>query len=215
LQQRLARSSAATRRGFVAGVLVAGVASSEQDAEAMPFSQDEAPREYATLKVDLEGEQGGSKEVKIRLRPDWAPRGVKRFKQLVDIGEFKDAAFFHVDDNIATFGLPAEGSSLRPVAIKDDRVRASNKRGRVSFVARGEHSRVNELFINRDDNEVLDRRGLSPIGEVVEGDMDVVDQLFSGYQNRPDRSAILKDGNDYLDKEFPKLSKIKSVDIES
>lgn len=191
------------RRGLLGGAgaaLLSGASAARAEGELI-----------ATFKVQLEGDDGQASEVKVRLRPEWAPRGVKRFQELVRIGEFDNAAVFHVDGRTAHFGLPAE-PSLVPDKIKDDRVRASNRRGTLTFAASGAHSRVNQLFFNKDDNEALDARGFAPIGEVVEG-MDAVDRFYEGYGKRPLRDAILEEGNAYLDKEFPKLSKIERVQV--
>lgn len=193
------------RRGLsLAGL--AGLAGS-----APPASSQEAG-EIATFKVDLEGDVDGSGEIKVRLRPDWAPRGVRRFKELARMGDLKDAAVFHVGSGVARFGLPAD-PSLEPARIKDDTVRTSNVRGTLSF-APGllPHQRVNQMFFNLRDNAHLDKTGHAPIGEVVEG-MDLVDRFYGGYGTTPKKDLIQYKGNKYLDKDFPKLSKIKSVDL--
>lgn len=165
----------------------------------------------ATFKVKLNGDQGGEGEVKVKLHPEWAPRGVQRFKELVRIGELENAAVFHVTEDAAHFGLPAE-PTLEPTRIKDDIVRVPNKRGTLTFNQGALDGRVNEVFINRNDNTFLDRRGYAPIGEVVDG-MDIVDKLYAGYGKRPNRHEIKLSGNEYLDQEFPKLSKIAKVDV--
>jgi len=168
----------------------------------------------ATFKVQLEGDEGGEGEVKVRLHPEWAPRGVRRFKELVRMGEFEDTAVFHVSDKTAHFGLPAE-PTLTPDHIKEDLVRVANRRGTLTFSQNKHGDRVNQLFFNTADNDhVLDRKGYAPIGEVLEG-MDVVDRFYAGYGTRPSRIETEARGNEYLDKEFPKLSKITTVEIEA
>eukprot|EP00445_Apocalathium_hangoei_P024645 CAMPEP_0203921030 /NCGR_PEP_ID=MMETSP0359-20131031/61242_1 /ASSEMBLY_ACC=CAM_ASM_000338 /TAXON_ID=268821 /ORGANISM="Scrippsiella Hangoei, Strain SHTV-5" /LENGTH=233 /DNA_ID=CAMNT_0050848641 /DNA_START=8 /DNA_END=709 /DNA_ORIENTATION=- len=165
-----------------------------------------------TFKVNLEGDDNGQGQVKVRLRPDWAPRGVRRFKELVGFGDFKDSAVFYATDKTVHFGLPAE-PSLVPAKIKDDLVRASNRRGTITFAKSGRNSRENQLFFNLDDNSaLLDKDGFAPIGEVVEG-MEVVDRFYRGYGKKPNREEVLVLGNDYLDKNFPKLSKIQDVHL--
>lgn len=54
-------------------------------------------------------------------------------------------------------------------------------------------------------------QGFSPIGEVLPagdgyGGMEVVDQFYSGYGELPNQSKIREEGEEYLEKEFPKLS---------
>jgi len=199
------------RRSLLAGLgasLFGGVAADPAKAWSFPGQKDLV----ATFKVDLGGEQGGGGEVKVRLHPEWAPRGVKRFKELVRMGEFEDAAVFHVSKGAAHFGLPAE-PTLTPDHIKDDLVRTSNRRGTLTFSQDTQNGRVNQLFFNTKDNDgILDRKGYAPIGEVVEG-MDIVDSFYGGYGTRPSRYDIKQQGNDYLDEQFPKLSKIMAVEI--
>ena len=59
----------------------------------------------------------------------------------------------------------------------------------------------------------LDEQGFAPFGQVVSG-MEIVDKLF-GYprENEPDQRRILRDGNEYLLKEFPKLDVVKKATI--
>jgi peptidyl-prolyl cis-trans isomerase A (cyclophilin A) len=166
----------------------------------------------AVFNVKLNGDSGETKQVKVLLHPEWAPRGVRRFKELVKIGELDDAAVFHVDKATAQFGLPAQ-PTLTPAKIKDDLVRTSNRRGTLTFAQSGHNSRVNQLFFNTKDNGVLDSKGFAPIGEVLDDGMDVADQLYDGYGKRPKRDVIVSEGNKYLDENFPKLSKIKSVEV--
>jgi hypothetical protein len=47
--------------------------------------------------------------------------------------------------------------------------------------------------------------------------MDAVDKLYSGYgrQNIPDQRRILREGNAYLQAEYPKLDFVKTATIES
>jgi peptidyl-prolyl cis-trans isomerase A (cyclophilin A) len=195
---------AAGRRGVVIGA-VAGSVGGAQVARA----EDDM---LATFTVDLVGESGGTQQVTVRLRPDWAPRGVKRFQELVKMGEMENSAVFHVDKEVADFGLPAK-PMLVPDKIRDDIVRTSNRRGTLTFAqTAGMNGRVNQLFFNKADNGDMDKLGYSPIGEVVSG-MDVVDALYGGYGDRPKISEVRSFGNSYLDKEFPKLSKIKKVEV--
>ena len=57
--------------------------------------------------------------------------------------------------------------------------------------------------------------GFAPFGQVVSG-MNVVDTLYSGYgrQNVPDQRRIIREGNAYLDAEYPKLDAVERATIE-
>jgi cyclophilin family peptidyl-prolyl cis-trans isomerase len=127
---------------------------------------------------------------------------------LAELDHLTDSAFFDVDkSDVARFGPTPP---LEP--IKDEVSKVLNSRGTVSFGKSSQSGRVDELFINYRDNTALDRQGVAPIGEVIEG-MGVLDRLYDGYGDRPDKSQLASSGNAYLDKEFPKSPKIKSVEI--
>jgi peptidyl-prolyl cis-trans isomerase A (cyclophilin A) len=72
------------------------------------------------------------------------------------------------------------------------------------------------IFINSNDNSYLDGDGFAPFGQVVRG-MEVVDRLYSGYgrQNVPDQRRILREGNAYLQADYPKLDFVKTATIET
>ena len=159
----------------------------------------------------------------ILAHRDWSPRGVDRFYHLVELGFFDDARFFRVLQGfMAQFGLngdPKVNAAWEPLAIQDDSVKQTNKRGTVTFAKMDQpNTRSTQLFINYADNANLDAMGFSPIGEVVEG-MAVVDSLYSGYGegapygNGPDQSRIGAEGNAYLTTNYPKLDFIRRARI--
>jgi len=147
---------------------------------------------------------------------DWAPLGVDRFYNLVKNGFFDDVRFFRViGGQLAQFGMhgdPAVQDAWRDADIQDDPVRHPNVRGTISFASRGPNTRTTQLFINLRDNTPYDRLGFSPIAEIVSG-MDVVDQLYSAYQERPEQPLIDEEGNAYLKREFPNLDYIQKTTI--
>jgi cyclophilin family peptidyl-prolyl cis-trans isomerase len=85
-------------------------------------------------------------------------------------------------------------------------------RGSVSFASRGRNTRTTQLFINLRDNSVYDRLGFSPFAEVTSG-MDVVDRLYSAYEERPEQGLIDEEGNAYLTREFPNLDYVQKAAI--
>jgi cyclophilin family peptidyl-prolyl cis-trans isomerase len=150
----------------------------------------------------------------VEVHRELAPRGADRFYNLVKSGFFNDVRFFRViGGQLAQFGMhgdPAVQEAWRDAVIEDDPVRHGNTRGSVSFATRGPNSRTTQLFINLRDNTAYDRLGFAPFGEVVSG-MDVVDRLYSEYEERPEQPLIDEEGNAYLKREFPNLDYIQKV----
>lgn len=146
----------------------------------------------------------------------WAPRGADRFYNLARHDFYEGARFFRVIEGfVAQFGLsgrPRLDLVWRSARIEDDSVRQSNDRGTVSFASSGDHSRTTQLFVNLADNPRLDGMGFAPIGRVAEG-MEVVDDLYAGYEESPSQPRIMRDGNAFLDEAFPELDVIESVEV--
>jgi peptidyl-prolyl cis-trans isomerase A (cyclophilin A) len=160
----------------------------------------------------------------ITVHRDWAPIGADRFYNLVNGGFYDECRFFRVLDGfIAQMGIngnPAIQSAWRDATMRDDPVKESNKPGLVSYAkSNAPDSRSTQVFINIKDNSTLDKLGFAPFGEVTTG-MDVVEKLYSGYGEGaprgkgPEQQRLQKDGNAYLQKEFPKLDYIRKATIE-
>jgi len=154
----------------------------------------------------------------VDVHRDWAPIGADRFYNLVKSGFYDDVRFFRVvDGHLAQFGMhgdPAVQDAWRSALIKDDPVRHGNTRGSLAFASRGPNTRTTQVFLNLIDNSaLLDRLGFTPFGEVTSG-MDVVDKLYSGYDERPDQPRIDAEGNRYLTRAFPNLDYIKKAAIQ-
>jgi peptidyl-prolyl cis-trans isomerase A (cyclophilin A) len=173
----------------------------------------------ATFKAKFETTKG---DFVIEVHRDWAPNGADRFYSLVKAGFFEDVRFFRVIEGfMAQFGIhgdPKVSAVWRAQKITDDPVKASNKRGFVTFAMAGPNTRTTQLFINFADNTQLDTIGFPPFGEVVTG-MDVVDKIYSGYGEGaprgqgPEQGRLQSEGNEYLKKEFPKLDSIKKATL--
>jgi peptidyl-prolyl cis-trans isomerase A (cyclophilin A) len=152
----------------------------------------------------------------MRVTRAWAPRGADRFYNLVKNGFYDGCAFFRIVPGfVVQFGLsayPAVSSKWAAAPIPDDPVKASNKRGFVSYAMAGAGTRTTQIFINLADNVRLDGSGFAPLGEVVEG-MSVVDQLHSGYGEAPRQDLISARGKTYLESEFPKLDTVKTATV--
>ncbi|NUM54819.1 MAG: peptidylprolyl isomerase [Candidatus Hydrogenedentes bacterium] len=149
----------------------------------------------------------------------WAPNGADRFYTLVKNGFYNDAKFFRVVPNfIAQFGLPADpklhGSWLVS-RIPDDPKNISNTEGTVVFAkpANVTNARSTQIFINLKDNSAeLDGQSFTPFGRVVEG-MDVVKKINSSYGETPEQRRVRREGNEYLNANFPDLDGIKTAVI--
>ncbi len=175
-----------------------------------------APDTYKVKVITSEG------SFVIEVHKDWAPNGADRFYNLVDIGYYADTRFFRAIDGFMVqwgiSGYPKVNDAWRDAKIDDDEVKQKNTRGMVTFATAGKNTRTTQLFINYKDNTNLDPMGFSPFGTVIEG-MDVVDKLYKGYGEGaprgrgPNQAKVQKHGNAYLDADFPKLSKIESMEF--
>jgi peptidyl-prolyl cis-trans isomerase A (cyclophilin A) len=153
----------------------------------------------------------------VHVTRAWAPIGADHFYNLAKHHYFDGVAFFRVISGfMAQFGLsphPEVNAAQSSATIKDDPVRHSNTRGVVTFAQTSQpNSRGTQLFINFADNTGLDGQRFAPIGEVTSG-MDVVDKIYNGYGESPDQGQISAHGKAYLEKQFPKLTIIKSATL--
>jgi len=118
---------------------------------------------------------------------------------------------------MAQFGLhgdPAKNAHWRSKTIQDEAVKASNTPGKISFAKTGApNSRTTQLFINYGNNANLDGMGFAPFGEVEGNGLEVVKRIYK-IGERPNQGRIQSEGNAYLDKEFPQLSKLLKVTLE-
>jgi peptidyl-prolyl cis-trans isomerase A (cyclophilin A) len=183
--------------------------------EAGPLRNPAALTEQApaTFSVGFDTSKG---RFVVAVHRDWAPLGADRFYNLVKAGFFKDVRFFRViGGQLAQFGMhgdPGVQAAWRDAEIPDDPVRHGNTRGTISFATRGPNTRTTQLFINLRDNSPYDRLGFAPFGEVTSG-IEVVDNLYSGYEERPEQPLIDSDGNAYLTREFPNLDYVQQATI--
>lgn len=148
----------------------------------------------------------------------WAPRGVDRFHELVNMRYFDENRFFRVVPGfVAQFGVHKDydiHDRWRKYFILDDPSNERNLRGTLAFAQSDPNTRATEIFINLADNAALDAQNFVPFAKVVSG-MDVVDKFYSGYGELiPDGKYIdpnrVENGtNAYLEPHFPKLDYIK------
>lgn len=190
------------------------------------------PKDVATVPdsflVTFETSRG---PVDVMARKAWSPLGVARFYALLQARHYDDARFFRVIKNyVAQFGLSADpkvNETWRDRCISDEPVKHPNTRGTISYARGDSNTRGVQLFINLKDNAKLDTLsgfGFPPIAEVVRG-MDAVDSLYNEYgdsapksgaqygREGPMQDSIVKQGNAYLNRGWPKLDYVKTARI--
>ena len=201
---------------FVAVLLSCGCGETPKEAPKAA-KPDHAPDSY---RVKFETSKG---DFIVEVTRAWAPRGADRFYELVT-SRFYDGVRFHrvLRKFIAQFGVngnPKTNELWRQMKILDDKPVEKNRRGTVAFAHLGPATRTTQVFINLADNRMLDSTNFVPFGKVVEG-MDVVDQISflygelapKGAGPDPTKTELL--GNDYLQREFPRLDIIKRASIQ-
>lgn len=157
---------------------------------------------------------------RIQLHPDWSPIGVKRFEELTRADFWQEVRIFRIVPGfVSQFGISSDPSTQQEWSkqITDDPVVGSNVRGTVTFATSGKNTRTTQIFINTSDNQFLDTQGFSPIGQVLKagegyGGMEIVDEFYDGYGEKPDQGKIRTIGMDYL-QEFPLLSFVVSAEF--
>lgn len=156
----------------------------------------------------------------VEVHRDWSPHGVDRFYNLVKNHYFDGVKFFRVVPGfVVQFGIhgdPAIASKWLNSNIADDPVKESNKRGFLTYaMSSAPNSRSVQLFINLKDNTFLDAKGFAPFGKIVSG-MDVVDKLYDGYGEGLTQlqGKIAREGNAFLEKNYPNLDGIVKATIE-
>merc|ERR1719473_2564301 len=85
----------------------------------------------------------------------------------------------------------------------------------LSFYTDGQNDRSTQIIFNVKDNDYLDEKGYVPFAEVTEG-MFFIDRVYNKYggaARAPDKRRLEIEGNGYVDKEFPLLTHIRSVEI--
>lgn len=180
----------------------AALARADKAAALRAFREDaQTPPADGTVSVTCRVRDGALEvrgEFTLELHRQWAPRGVARVVDLVERGYYDGAVFFRaLTEFVVQWGMKgreelagwkaqqAGGEAAGRAALKplpDEPVRASNKRGTVSFAAGGANTRTCQLFINLNDrNSRLDAERFIPLGEVT--GMDVVSAIDTSYKD--------------------------------
>ena len=150
----------------------------------------------------------------VTVDRDLAPIGADRFYNLVGAGFFSDCRFYRVvPDFMAQFGYhgkPDITAVWVDATLPDEPPRQRNTRGTITFATRGPNTRTTQLFVNLADNAHLDEQGFAPFGRVTRG-LAVVDAVYGGYGEKPSQQQIHREGNAYLNEQFPKMDYIESA----
>lgn len=172
-------------------------------------------------------------DIHANIIPSWSPFGAARFIHLVRIGYFNGCALNRVVKGFLTqFGISSDmtmRNDWRQKTIADDIpiFDLPFRPGYMSYAGSGPSSRSTEVFIAMPDvsEQQLKHFGTNPwetpFGYVLRGDLHVLDKLYSygdivPFGKGPDPQKIyLKDGYDYLKREFPAISYINSCEIMS
>lgn len=212
------------RRLLMAAGMLSLLAACERggsNSAVMPKKDEPTPAAPAVFRVRFETSKG---PFVVESHRAWSPNGVDRFHQLVSSGFYDNTRFFRVVEGfVVQFGMhgdPEVARAWESLTIPDDTLVESNVRGTVTFatVSGTPNSRTTQLFINLGHNTNLNGMGFTPIGRVVEG-MEVVDKLHAGYGdgppfgNGPDQQMMTKEGNAYLEREFPQLDFIRTARV--
>lgn len=149
----------------------------------------------------------------LRIVPKWAPKGAKRFLQLVDQGFFnKEMPIYRaVSDFLVQFGVVQGGW---PVSTIDDDplYGVPVEAGSFVFAAAGPNSRRHTLCIFLKSFPSLGRKpSEAPIGKLTDDSMEVLQSLYMGYGDipqaggtGPDPLLLEQRGNDYIHQFFPR-----------
>ncbi len=179
------------------------------------WTREQAPEHF---NAKFETTQG---DFEIEVTRKLSPKAADRFYQLVKHHYFDEGIFYRVVPGfVAQFGNTdaALMQSWRAVKIPDEPVILGNEKGSVSFARSGKETRDLELFINLNNNTVLDTlrfegvQGFPAFGRVISG-MDVVEKLYSGYAE-----STMDDPNMYTNpaafyQKYPKLDLIKKTHL--
>lgn len=178
------------------------------------WTHETAPK---TFKAVFETTQGS---FTIKAERNWSPKGVDRLYQLIKYDFYKDVAFYRVVPNyVVQFGIQNDtllNYYWTKHKVKDEPVLQKNDSLTIAFARDFKDTRNTHLFINLKNNNKLDTvlangvKGFPVIGKVIDGG-EVVHKLYGGYENSvfDVYDTILKKGNSFLRKEFPKLDYIK------
>eukprot|EP00929_Paragymnodinium_shiwhaense_P025422 TRINITY_DN1537_c0_g1_i1.p1 TRINITY_DN1537_c0_g1~~TRINITY_DN1537_c0_g1_i1.p1 ORF type:complete len:722 (+),score=212.53 TRINITY_DN1537_c0_g1_i1:44-2209(+) len=155
----------------------------------------------------------------------WAPKGADHFVELVEDGWYDGIAMYRALANfLVQFGNNPDKTKFAKWGdknIADDPPRnISFKRGTISYAGYENNSRSTEVFIALDENPGLGASPWeTPIGQVSKDSLALLDKIFTGYGDGPpdgkgpDTEMLAREGDAYLQKNFPNLTRIYSCKV--
>ena len=176
---------------------------------------------------------GSVEELEVEVLPEWAPLAAQRFRELIELGFYKDAPFFRVLPGfVAQFGISSDAKLNKQWVycdtsdeeakknckspLPDEPRTQANKKGTLTFASSGKNSRKTQIFINLANNDgppnFLDAQGFVPFARIVRG-MEVPTKVNGEYGGRVNQGKAAYYGGEYFTEVFPKLSLIKDVKI--
>lgn len=194
-------------------ILLVMVSGCKKEIFTTEWTKEQAPKIF---KAKFETTKGN---FEIEIERDWSPKAVDRLYQLIKHGYYDNAVFYRVVPGfVAQFGNTdvEQMKQWKSVIVPDETALHSNTRGTISFARSGKNSRDLEIFINLDDNTVLDTltfegvKGFTPLGKVSKG-MKVVDALYSGYSEEPMSNPKLYLNRELFYQVYPKLDLIWKI----
>jgi|TARA_B110000037_G_scaffold27652_1_gene32681 cyclophilin family peptidyl-prolyl cis-trans isomerase len=182
------------------------------------WTKEKAP---ASFKARFETTQGN---FDIAAQRSLSPKAVDRLYQLIKNDFYTDIALYRVITNfVVQFGIHNDSvinNEWEKYKIPDELVLSSNDSMTISFARAGIESRTTQIFINLKDNERLDKLTYSgvagfPVVAKITSGMETIHKFYASYGPEPAKKQayILREGNEYLRKEFPKLDYINSAYI--
>ena len=185
-------------------------------AQPLPTDIDTAEQAPEEFKIEFETSKGG---FVITAHRKWSPKAVDRLYQLVKHNYFDSMMVYRVlPKYVVQFGWtdsPKVNRAWMDAPIPDEPVKHTNSLGTVAFARSGPNSRSNQLFINMNHNTPLDTlqfkgvTGFPPVGQVTSGFNNLM-RLNGEYGNQPAmvQDSIIKQGNDFLKRRYPRLDMI-------
>lgn len=147
----------------------------------------------------------------IAVVPRWAPIGAEQFLKLIDLGFYDGTAMFRAIPNfLVQFGMSRnkemQNEFGRKQILDDEMIGVHVERGILAYAGSGVNSRSTQIWIAYGESPGLGEEPWeTPFGFVMDDGMDVIENIFTGYDDEVNQQAIWKYGYAYLEDEFPKL----------